>query len=174
MLVGKNTASILNNKLHVDNWKVDHVENKTTGEYDLVEHYDGKIEIEEAEEYTYLGFVISSKGDNMSNIRQVQQKSVGIIRKIIKKLNSLNLRQYYFECALLMMNVMLRASILYAADMYYSLKENELRQIERIEEGYLRQILKTTKGCPITQLYLEVGQFPARFEIQKMRLLYLK
>ena len=58
--------------------------------------------------------------------------------------------------------------------MYYSLKENELRQIERIEEGYLRQILKTTKGCPITQLYLEVGQFPARFEIQKMRLLYLK
>ena len=58
--------------------------------------------------------------------------------------------------------------------MHYSLKENELRQIQRIEEGYLRKILKTAKGCPITQLYLEVGQFPARFEIQKMRLLYLK
>ena len=58
--------------------------------------------------------------------------------------------------------------------MYYNLKENELRQIERIEEGYLRKIFKTAKGCPIIQLYLEVGQFPARFEIQKMRLLYLK
>ena len=42
------------------------------------------------------------------------------------------------------------------------------------KEGYLRQILKTTKGCPITQLYLEVGQVPARFAIQKMRLLFLK
>jgi hypothetical protein len=72
------------------------------------------------------------------------------------------------------MNVMLRGTILYACDMYYNLKENELRQIERIEEGYLRKILKTTKGCPITQLYFEVGQHPARFEIQKTRLLYLK
>ena len=49
-----------------------------------------------------------------------------------------------------------------------------MRQIERIEESFLRQILKTSKGCPITQLYLEIGQVPARFEIQKMRLLFLK
>ena len=58
--------------------------------------------------------------------------------------------------------------------MYYDLKEAELRQIERIEEGFLRKVLKTTMGCPITQLYLEMGVAPARFEIQKMRLLYLK
>ena len=118
----------MNNNLHVDNWKVNHVENKQTGEYDLVEHYDGKIDIEKADEYTYLGFVISSKGDNMSNIREVQKKSIGVIRKIMKKLDSLNLRQYYFECALLLMNVMLRSSILYAADMNYSLKEKTIRK----------------------------------------------
>ena len=57
---------------------------------------------------------------------------------------------------------------------YYNLKENELRQIERIEEGFMRKMLNTTKGCPISQLYLELGQHPARFEIQKMRILYLK
>ena len=49
-----------------------------------------------------------------------------------------------------------------------------MRHIERIEEGFLRQVLKTSKGCPIVQLYLEVGQVPARFECQKIRLLYLK
>jgi hypothetical protein len=174
MLIGKDTENVLNNNLDVDNWIVEHVENKVTGEADLVEYYGGKVEIEKAEEYTYLGFVISCKGDNMANIRQVENKSIGVIRTIINKLNSLNLKQYYFECALLFMNVMLRGSILYAADMYYSLKEAELRKIERIEENYLRKILKTTKGCPITQLYLEVGQYPARFEIKKMRLLYLK
>ena len=58
--------------------------------------------------------------------------------------------------------------------MYYQLKETEVRQLERIEESYLRQVLKTTKGCPINQLYLCLGQYPARFEIQKMRMLYLK
>ena len=62
----------------------------------------------------------------------------------------------------------------HACEMYYNLKENELRCIEKIEEGYMRQVLNTTKGCPITQMYLELGQIPARFEIQKMRLLYLK
>ena len=73
-----------------------------------------------------------------------------------------------------MLNMMIRSSILYASDMYYHLKETELRQLERIEESYLRQVLNTTKGCPINQLYLSVGHYPARFEIQKMRLLYLK
>ena len=54
------------------------------------------------------------------------------------------------------------------------MKETEYRQLERIEEEFMRKIFKTTKGCPITNLYLELGQIPARFEIIKMRLLYLR
>ena len=174
MLVGKNISNVVNNNLDVDNWIVQYVENKLTGEADLIENYGGKVDIGKVEEYKYLGFVISCKGDNMANIRQVQNKSLGVVRSIMNKLNSLNLQQYYFEGAMLFMNVMLRGSILYASEMYYSLKEMELRKIERIEEGYLRKIQNTTKGCPISQHYLEVGQYPARFEIQKMRVLYLK
>ena len=33
---------------------------------------------------------------------------------------------------------------------------------------------KTTSGCPIVQIYLEVGQYPARFEIMRIKLLFLK
>ena len=112
----------------------------------------------------------------MANIRQLKNKSIGVIRQIFNKLTSLNLKQYYFECAIILINVMLRGTILYACDMYYNLKETDWRQIERIEEEFLRKILKTTKGCPIMQLYLEVGQHPARFEIKKKltRLLYPK
>ena len=72
------------------------------------------------------------------------------------------------------MNVMLRSSLLYACETYYNLKENELRQIERIEEGFMRKLLKTTAGCPSVQVYPELGQFPDRFEIMKTRLLFLK
>ena len=110
----------------------------------------------------------------MANIKEIKKKSIGIVRTTLNKLNSLHLKNYYFECSVILMNVMIRSSILYASDMYYQLKENELRQLERIEESYLRQVLKTTKGCPINQLYLCLGQYPARFEIQKMRMLYLK
>ena len=70
-----------------------------------------------------------------------------------------NLMRYYFECAMVLMNSMLRSSILYAAETYHNLKEKELREIERIEEKFMRKLLKTSIGCPITQLYLTLGQF---------------
>ena len=174
MIVGKNLKNVINSGLLVDKWSVNYVENIQTGEAELVESYTGQTEIENVTEQKYLGFVLSSTGDNMANIREIKKKSIGIVRTTITKLNSLNLKQYYFECSIIMMNVMIRSSILYASDMYYQLKETELRQLERIEESYLRQVLNTTKGCPINQLYLSVGHYPARFEIQKMRLLYLK
>ena len=174
MLIGKNSESIIDSVLMDDNWKIEYEDNSTTGEADLVETYSGQIAIKKTDEQKYLGFVLSSKGENMANINQIKKKSIGLVRKIINRLNSLNLKKYFFECAIILMNSMLRPSILYAAEMYYNLKEPELRQIERIEESFLRKILNTTRGCPIIQLYLEIGQYPARFEIQRMRLLYLK
>ena len=174
MLIGKNTQNVVETDLVVDTWKVEYLDNPVTGEADLVETYSGQMPIKKTDEQKYLGFVLSSKGDNMANIRQIRNKSIGTVRKIFNRLNSLKLKQYYFECAVILMNSMLRPSILYACEMYYNLKESELRHLERIEESFLRKVMNTTRGCPITQLYLEMGHIPARFEIQKMRLLYLK
>ena len=70
--------------------------------------------------------------------------------------------------------MILRSSILYASETYYNLKGCEIRILERIEEHYLRKLFQTTKGCPISQLYLESGQYPARFEIMRRRLSFLK
>ena len=43
---------------------------------------------------------------------------------------------------------MLRSSILYASETYYGLSEYQIRQIETIEERFLRKIFKTSRGCP--------------------------
>ena len=158
MLIGKNTEQVINSPIMVDKWTVEYEENIETGEVDLKENYAGLVEVEKADEQKYLGFVISCKGDNLANISQIKKKSIGIVSKVINKLNSLNLERYYFEYSIIFMNVILRGSILYACEMYYNLRENELRKIEQIEEGFLRKVLNTTKGCPTTQLYLELGQ----------------
>ena len=110
----------------------------------------------------------------MANINMMKKKSIGVIRKIFNKLNSLNLQKYYFECAMILLNAILRPSILYACDMCYNLKETKLWHLERIEESYLRKVLNTTKICPIVQLYLEMGLTPGRVNIKKTRLLYLQ
>ena len=39
----------------------------------------------------------SCRGDNLANISQIKKKSIRIVSKVINKLNSLNLRRYYFE-----------------------------------------------------------------------------
>ena len=174
MLVGKDPERALVSNLTVDKWKVVHEDDPITGEDKIVETYEGQVPIEMVSEQKYLGFILSNKGDNMININHMKAKSKGIIRRIFNKLNSLNLGCYYFECALVFMKCMLRSSILFACESYYDLKETEVRQLERIEEGFLRELFKTSHGCPITQLYLECGLIPARLEILKTRLLYLK
>ena len=174
MYIGKNVEDVLNNHLVVDKWTTEHKANSENSEYDLVETYDGTVAIDKTDQQKYLGFMLSSKGDNMKNINEMKNKSVWIINKIFNRLNSLNLKKYFFESAIIFLNVMLRSSILYASETYYNLKETELRALERIEESFLRQLFKTSKGCPISQLYLEAGHTPARFEIFRVRLLFLK
>ena len=111
MLIGKKQETALNSPLCVDNWSVEHVENPATGDTELVETYTGQVQIGQTAEQKYIGFILSSSGDNMANIRALQKKSIGIIRKIFTKLHSLNLQQYYFEVGMTFMNVMLRSSV---------------------------------------------------------------
>ena len=97
MLVGKNTENVLNSELSVDSWKVEHQENILTGEADLVETFQGQIPIDKIDQQKYLGFVISSKGNNMVNINEMKKKSIWIKRKIFSRLQSLNLQKYYLN-----------------------------------------------------------------------------
>ena len=46
MLVGKNKENVLNIPLSVDTWSVEHIEHRETGDTDLVEKYQGQVEIE--------------------------------------------------------------------------------------------------------------------------------
>ena len=139
MIVGKDISTVINSNIMVDKWSVSYTENVTTGKDDLKEIYCGQTEVEKTANQKYLGFVLSNTGDNMVNIREIRNKSIGVVKSTLNKLNSLNLKKYYFECAVILLNVMVRSSILYASEMYYDLKETEVRQLERIEEGYLRK-----------------------------------
>ena len=172
MLVGLNTKHSNDSSLVVDKWKTEHA--KENDKTNLIETYIGEVPMENTREHKYLGFILSDTGNNMKNITDKKNKSIGIIKKIFNKIQGLNLRKYFFECAIIFLNVMLRSSILYASETYYDLKETEIRALERIEENFLRQLFKTSKGCPISQLYLETGHQPARFEILRRRLLFMK
>ena len=165
MLFGEDYGEIVNSNLVVDSWLVEHVENKHKGETELKETFAGKVEVGKCTEQKYLGFLLSNTGNNMVNIRAVKCKSIGTIRQIFSKLETLNFGKYYFEVGLILKNAILRTSILYASESYYNLRESEIREIEQIEENFMGKLVKTSKGCPITQIDLELGQIPARFKL---------
>ena len=67
MVIG-DLEGIVNNKLLVDKWKIEHTDEEAE---DLLETYVGKTIIEETEKQKYLGFFLSNKGDNMINIKEM-------------------------------------------------------------------------------------------------------
>ena len=78
MLIGKKIQKFMNNELVVDTWKVTHEDNPETGEEELVEVYDGQVPIQKTEEQKYLGFYLSSLGNNMININQMKTKEFSV------------------------------------------------------------------------------------------------
>ena len=112
MIVGKDISTVINSNIMVDKWSVSYTENVMTGKDDLKEIYCGLTEVEKTANQKYLGFVLSNTGDNMVNIREIRNKWIGVVKSTLNKLNSLNLKKYYFECAVILLNVMVRSSIL--------------------------------------------------------------
>ena len=95
MLIGKNTENVINNQLMVDGWNANYEDDGD--EVNLIETFSGLVNIEKTNEQKYLGYIISSKGDNMANIIQVRNKSIGIIQKILNRLNGSNLGKCYLN-----------------------------------------------------------------------------
>ena len=165
LTIAHKNANIVENSLYIDYWSETHDKNDN-----LIETFEGKIEMKNVNEQKYLGFVLSADGSNMKNIQEKQKRAIGIRKDITFLLQGLG--KYTFEVGMIYLNSLLRSSILFAAEAMYSIKEKEYRLLERIEEEMLRHFFKTERGCPIYQLYFESGVVPARFQIKRMKLVF--
>ena len=167
LTISHKSAIIAEDNLYIDNWSEKHDK-----EDNFIEKFEGKVIMKNVSEQKYLGFIISKDGSNMKNIEAKRNRALGIKKQIQFLLQGLG--KYTFEGGMIYLNSLLRSSILFAAEAMYNTKENELRQIERIEEELLRKIFKTGQGCPIYQLYFESGHIPARFAIKRMKIVFLR
>ena len=89
MLIGKNKECVVNSQLMVDSWETKY--EQTGDNVNLVETFTGLVNIEKTNEQKYLGFVISNLGNNLANIKQVRNKSIGTIRKLLNRFNGSNI-----------------------------------------------------------------------------------
>ena len=110
----------------------------------------------------------------MKNIVQKSNTQIGKKKQITNFLKPLGI--YTFECALIFLNSMVRSSVLYGVEAMYSVTQNEIKEIEKIEEDQMRNIFQVKTGIqvPIHIMYLDLGQVPARYQVKRYMMNFLQ
>ena len=142
MVVGKRVETFHIPNLTVDTWETSH-----TKDGKLVETFSGKKPMENKDELTYLGMEISKDGRNIKTIIERRNKQTGkkkMINTILKPLGT-----YTFEYGFILLNSLVRSSVLYGSEVMYNITEKEMRELERIEENHMKNIFKADTGIQV-------------------------
>ena len=82
---------------------------------------------------------------------------MGIITEIMDILNCVSFGQKFFEIAITLREAKLLNGILTNAEVWYSLQNTEVTQLEELDKMLLRRILSAPDSTCIESLYLELG-----------------
>ena len=159
--------------LHIDNWGVTKCDEAKTGFGNLEDTFLGQHKVDEVDKEKYLGDILSADGSNMKNILSRKDKSVGVIKQICSILDETCFGNFHFEVAMILRGSLLLNSILTNSEVWYHLKEEELRILEKCDENLLRKIFEAPCTTPIPMLYLESGCKPVRYTILARRMMFL-
>ena len=154
--------------MYVDAWNTEY----SGSDGSLKENFNGPSIMSQVNSHKYLGHHISNNTNNYAHIEAIKIKSIRIKKKILDTLQNLKLGQYYFECAVILFHSLLRGSLLFSVETFHNTNEKEIRDIEKIEEDFLITLMNTQRSCPRSQIYLELGICPARFQLMKIKILF--
>ena len=94
----------------------------------------------------YLGDIISSGGSNSATLKERKGKAIGCANDIMSILETISFGHQYFRILVLLREAMFINCILTNADIWFRLKEGDLKELEDIYRNLLRRALK----CPST------------------------
>jgi hypothetical protein len=111
----------------------------------------------EVSEDTYLGDIISSDGSHSKTIQARVGKGIGIIYKIMNKLEKITVGEHYFPTALLLRDSLFLNGIMTNAETWYGLSSSDTKPLEDLDVLLLRKIFNAQISVPTESLYLELG-----------------
>ena len=88
-----------------------------------------------------LGDIIGSDGKNISNVKSRVQKGIGIAAEITSLLKSISFGKIHFEIAVILREARLINCILTNAEVWYSLGNTEIANLEKVDTMFLRKVL---------------------------------
>jgi hypothetical protein len=127
----------------------------------------------EVSEDTYLGDIISSNGSHSRTIQARVGKGIGIISKIMSKLERITVGEHYFPTAILLRDSLYINGIMTNAETWYGLSSTDIKPLEDLDVLLLRKIFNAQMSVPIESLYLELGCLDIHTILKARRIHYL-
>ena len=158
MHVGKNDILCTENK--IDTWSKKTEKEMVTSVFDFIDVEGDYHSISTVQSDSYLGDVLQKDGKNNLNIKERVDRGNAAINRICNLLNDLFLGEYYFEAAIVLRNSLSLSTLLSNSESWYNLSKKDVKDLEAIDEKFIRKILFAHSKTPVELLYLETGLIP--------------
>ena len=122
----------------------------------------------------YLGDFINEKGSNTDLIADRVKKGDGCCVNILAMVQDINFGSHTIETVLLLYNAIFIATVLYNAQSWSRITNNEMKKLKVCQMSLLKRVLKTPASSPNAVVQLELGVIPIEYEIFKKRLMFLQ
>ena len=121
----------------------------------------------------YLGDILSSDGSNDATLNDRKGKAIGCLNNIISILDTISFGHHYFKILITLRESMFINCVLTNSEVWFGLRESDLKEIEDIDRTLLRKALKCPISTPKEAYYLELGIMPVSCIVKLRRVHYL-
>ena len=121
----------------------------------------------------YLGDILSSDGSNDATLNDRKGKAIGCLNNIISILDTISFGHHYFKILITLRESMFINCVLTNSEVWFGLRDSDLKEIEDIDRTLLRKALKCPRSTPKEAYYLELGIMPVSCIVKLRRVHYL-
>ena len=135
--------------------------------------YVNGIIMELEEKIRYLGDIFNAHGTNTDLLQDRVSRGISCLISCISECSEVTQGCREIETMLLLYKLLFLSTVLYNSEAWSCLNQNEVSQLERLPQRFLKRVLQVPKSTPNTLVLLELGLLPIASEIHARQLRFL-
>ena len=135
--------------------------------------YIDEVQVEIVNLIVYLGDVINSKGDFSDLVKDRVKRGVSAMIRIEALVQETGLGVHTVSVHLLLYQALFLSCMLFNSQAWSSIREADIEKLEKIQLKCLKRILQLPRSTANSFVFLEFGELPVRYIIDKNQLNFL-
>ena len=132
------------------------------------------LKLEADPQFRYLRDIFNNKGNNSSLCEDSAQKATGSSNEIISFCKESILGNTQISNMILLYHTVFIPRLIYNCESWSNLNSENYALLPKSQLTFLRRVMELPRSVPTDALFLEMGIWPIKFEIEFRQLTYLK